>query len=172
MAKLSTVRQLDIPIHKTDLIALQVDGQELDVVGEIHFVVTRDKLQLQFSALVVKNMTVDFLAGTPFCKINDVYARLATDKIVIQGKYFFNSTPQMAINAKIKIILPELTPPFSYPFLVKANKSATLLPGEGFLVPISTIDRLGGVHHSPCRSSSRLYNRTSANSKKSFRYYL
>ena len=41
--------------------------------------VNRDKLKLTFSALVVKIMSTDVLAGTGFHVENDVYSRMATD---------------------------------------------------------------------------------------------
>ena len=67
-----------------------MDGANLDVIGEVHAIVYRDKLELTFSALVVKNMATDALAGTGFHRDNDVYSRMATDKIVVQGKNYFN----------------------------------------------------------------------------------
>ena len=135
LIKISVCRLLNVQIHPTLHRAIQLDGADLEILGEVHFIVTRGKLSLSFNALVVKNMATDILAGTGFHKENDIYSRLATDKIVVQGKYYFNSTPPMALTAKIetKTSLPE---PFTYPILVKANKSATILPGEGFHVPV------------------------------------
>ena len=78
-----------------------MDGAKLDVMGEIHTMVTRDKLQLKFSALVVRNMSTEALAGTGFHIENDVYSRMANDKIMIQGKYNFNSTPTIESTASI-----------------------------------------------------------------------
>ena len=137
-------KELKIPIHPTIHRAVQVDGNKLDVVGEIHIKVNRDKLELTFSALVVKIMSTDVLAGTGFHVENDVYSRMATDKIVVKGKYYFHSTPPLALTAAINLKSPSekdsettaLTAAFTYPILVKANRSATLLPGEGFHVPI------------------------------------
>ena len=68
---------------------------------------------------------------------------MAADKIVVKGKYYINSTPPLALTASIfshtnkdeeQLTLPQ---PFSYPLLVKANRTATILPGEGFFVPIN-----------------------------------
>ena len=124
-------------------------------MGEIHIEVNRDKLKLTFSALVVKIMSTDVLAGTGFHVENDVYSRMATDKIVVKGKYYFHSTPPLALRAAIKIKPPNendvettaLAAVFTYPILVKANRSATLLPGEGFHVPIQA-----GVEHDNSRN--------------------
>ena len=137
----SKCKKLDIHIYPTLHQAVQVDGSKLKVVGEIHSVVERDKLKLAFSALVVRNMAAEALAGTGFHKENYIYSRMATDKIVVFGKHYFNSTPPIALTASIhsyyseggKVTLPSA---FKYPLLVKANRSATILPGEGFYVPI------------------------------------
>ena len=82
---------------------MQVDRKKLDVEGEIHIKVNRDKLELTFSALVIKTMSTDTLAGTGFHVENDVYSRMAADKIVVKGKYYFHSTPPLALTAPIKI---------------------------------------------------------------------
>ena len=73
-------KELNITIHLTINRAVQVDGNRLDIVGEIHIMVNRDKLKLIFSAVVVKTMSTDMLAGTRFHVENDVYSRMATDQ--------------------------------------------------------------------------------------------
>ena len=125
-------------------------------MGEVHTIVYRDKLELKFSALVVKNMATDALAGTGFHRENDVYSRMATDKIVVQGKYYFNPTPPMALSATIRTIQPNsstllTTQPtaFTYPLLVKANRTAIILPGEGFHVPVASTYRDAVVEIEP-----------------------
>ena len=152
LAKLSTCLDLGIKIHPTSNRAVQVDGQALEIAGEIHVTVKREKLVFHYNALVVKNMATDFLAGTPFLKENDIYARLATDKIVVQGKYHFNSTSPLALTASIKMIKTELTPSFSFPILVKAFKTSTLLSGEGFEVPVQALNSTT-VHIVPRREA-------------------
>ena len=93
LIKESICKELNILVHPTIHRAMQVDGNKLDVVGEIHIKVNRDKLELTFSALVVKTMSTDTLAGTGFHVENDIYSRMAADKIIVKGKYFFHSTP-------------------------------------------------------------------------------
>ena len=93
-------------------------------------------------------MATEALAGTGFHVENYIYSRMATDKIVIQGKYYFNSTPPLALTASVfshhtnnekkNLVLPE---PYTYPMLIKANKTATILPGEGFFVPVYIKDK-------------------------------
>ena len=95
--------ELNIPIHPTLHKAIQVNGEKLDVIGEIHAHVWRDKIDLKFSALVVKNMATEALAGTGFHKENDVYSRMASDRIVIKGKHYFNPTPPLVLIAKVQV---------------------------------------------------------------------
>ena len=143
LIKRSKCKELGIKILPTIHKAVQIDGTDLSVVGEIHVTFTRDSINLYFSALVVEDMCCDILAGTGFHKENDVYSRMATEKIVIQGKYYFNSTPHLALAARIELpTFPEANSSgakeYSYPILIKANKSGTFLPGEGFTIPIKT----------------------------------
>ena len=151
LIKQSKCTELNIPIKPTAHKAVQIDGTDLSVVGEIHVPFRRDSVNLHFSALVVTEMCCDILAGTGFHKENDVYSRMATDKIVVQGKYFFNSTSPLALSAKIEAysmtagasdINEAQVVKHAYPVLIKATKSATFLPGEGFSVPIRI--KLGG----------------------------
>ena len=88
-------------------------------------------------------MCCDVLAGTAFHKENDVYSRMATDKIVVGGKHFFNSTPPLALTARLEAgespqtgTVSTMVVKPSYPVLIKSPISATLLPGEGFPVQI------------------------------------
>ena len=46
-------------------------------------------------------MATETLEGTGFHVENDIYSRMAADKIVIQGKYYFNSTPPLALTASL-----------------------------------------------------------------------
>ena len=70
--------------------AVQVDGtSNLKVMGEIHFVFTRNECKLKFSGLVVNQMACQALGGTQFFKENDVYARMGLDEIVVRGKNTF-----------------------------------------------------------------------------------
>ena len=150
-------RELNIHIQPTKHKAVQVDGAKLDVTGEIHTVVFRDKLTLTFSALVVRKMGTEALGGTGFHKENDIYSRMATDKIVIQGKYYFNTTPPVALTSRVQVNLLQNTSsiksPFTFPILVKANRTAVILPGEGFRVPIRNSSDQTTIEIEPRRES-------------------
>ena len=106
----------------------------------MHTVVFRDKLTLTFSALVVRKMVTEALAGTGFHKENNIYSRMVSDKIVVQGKYYFNATPPVALTSQVQVnLLQDISSiklPFTFPILVKSNRMAVILPGEGFRVPI------------------------------------
>ena len=81
-----------------------------------------------------------------FHKENDIYSRMASDRIVIKGKYYFNPTPPLVLNAKVQVRniittqLEDITIPHSvFPVLIKSFKTLTLLPGEGFKIPVKEI---------------------------------
>ena len=76
MIKASVARQVGATIHKTRQTAIQADGiTPLTVVGEVHLNVNRDHVDLHFDALVVEELNVDILAGTPFMALNDISVR-------------------------------------------------------------------------------------------------
>lgn len=64
--------------------AVQADGKTpLRVVAETHVSVYRDGLTLHLDALIVENLDVDVIAGTPFIRKNDISIRLARNQICI-----------------------------------------------------------------------------------------
>ena len=88
MIKASVARQIEASIHKTRQTALQADGiTPLTVVGEVHFNVDRDHVDLHLDALAVGELDVDILAGTPFMALNDFSVRPSLQQISIQGSY-------------------------------------------------------------------------------------
>ena len=114
------------PLHKV----IQVNREKLDVMGEIHTKVWRDKIELKFSALVVKKIATEALAGTGFHKENDVYSWMVSDRIVIKGKHYFNLTPPLVLNARVQVRniitsqLEDITIPHSvFPVLIKSFKT-------------------------------------------------
>jgi hypothetical protein len=95
-------KELDIPVFSTGHKAIQANGTELEVTGEIHTVVTRDKLELKFNALVIKKMATKALAGMGFHKENNIYTRMSTGKIIIKGKHIYNPTSSIVLTAPIQ----------------------------------------------------------------------
>ena len=87
MIKASVACTINATIVKTSQQALQADGvTTLSVVGETHLALSRADKRLTLDALVVEDLDVDILAGTPFMIANDVSAvRPAKRQVVIQG---------------------------------------------------------------------------------------
>ena len=60
-------KDLNLRLYPTTQKAVQVDGEtDLPILGEVHTSFTRGNLSLKFDGLVVANLGVDILAGTPF----------------------------------------------------------------------------------------------------------
>ena len=86
MIKSSTANKIGAIIHKTKQTVLQADGiNPLKVTGEVHLDLSRDSHQLHLDALVVSDLDVDVLAGTPFMATNDISIRPAMQQITIKG---------------------------------------------------------------------------------------
>ena len=67
MIKASSADYIGVTIKKSNHSALQADGvTPLNIVGECHFTLSRDGIELQLEALVVNDLDVDILAGIPF----------------------------------------------------------------------------------------------------------
>ena len=102
-------------------------------------------------------MGTEALGGTGFHNENDIYSRMASDKIVVQGKYYFNTTPPIALTSRVQVNLLQNTgsiqSPFTFPILVKANRTAVILPGEGFRVPIKNTSDQDTIEIEPRKES-------------------
>ena len=84
--KAEVARNLNLPITKTCRKAFQADGTTpLSVIGEVKTVFTRDEHHLPFRGLVVKDLEVDILGGTPFLRENDVYSRVSRNTVYVGG---------------------------------------------------------------------------------------
>ena len=72
MIRSSTAKQLQARISKSSQSAHQADNSSpLIIVGETHLMFTHDDRQYAFEGLVVENLDVEVLAGTPFMERND-----------------------------------------------------------------------------------------------------
>ena len=86
MIKSSTANQIGATIHPTKQTALQADGiTPLSVVGEVHLKLSRNSHTLHLDALVVNDLDVDVLAGTPFMVTNDISIRPSKQQITSKG---------------------------------------------------------------------------------------
>ena len=86
MIRPSTAERLGIKLHKSSQSASQADGTSpLVVVGEVKVVLTYDNIPHQFEGLVIENLDVEILAGTPFMECNDITIRPARRVILKDG---------------------------------------------------------------------------------------
>ena len=78
MIRQSTAIRLGCDIKKSSQSAHQADGSSpLTIIGETSICLTRKNNKFAFTGLVVQNLDVELLAGTPFMEINDVAIRPA-----------------------------------------------------------------------------------------------
>ena len=104
MIKSSLARSIGTPITKSSQQALQADGlTPLAVVGETGLILSRADNQFTLDALVVDDLDVDVLAGTPFLIANDISVRPAKCQVRIQDSevvhYEHKSDPTTASHA-------------------------------------------------------------------------
>ena len=104
MIKSSLARSIGAPIMKSSQQALQADGlTPLAVVGETRLILSRADNQLTLDALIVDDLDVDVLAGTPFLITNDISVRPAKCQVRIQDSevvhYEHKSDPTTASHA-------------------------------------------------------------------------
>ena len=78
MIKASLAHYIGCPISKSSQLALQADARTpLSIVGETRLSLSRNGKTLTLEALVVEDLDVDILAGTPFMTCNDIAVRPA-----------------------------------------------------------------------------------------------
>ena len=120
--------ELGLRINHTYHTAVQVDGESpLRILGEVHTTFYRGNTPLTFSALVVEDMPTDVLAGTNFHRENDVYARMAKDRIHIGDNITVMSTPATIL---------EMDRMDTRARLVANLKKVTVSPGETISLPV------------------------------------
>ena len=73
MMRESTATRLSAEIKPSSQSAHQADGSSpLAAVGEVRLTFTRDSKSFLFEGLVVRDLDVEVLAGTPFMELNDI----------------------------------------------------------------------------------------------------
>jgi len=78
------LRNLGAKIQKSAQSARQADGSSpLQIVGETRLTLTRDGREFQFEGLVVENLDVEVLAGTPFMESNDISIGPAKHQVIL-----------------------------------------------------------------------------------------
>lgn len=100
MIRLSTVKRLGAVIHTSAQSAHQADGSSpLKVMGETRLSFTRGNQEFQFEGLIVENLDVDVLAGTPFMETNDVAVRPAKRHVILgDGTTYLYGSPKNPSN--------------------------------------------------------------------------
>jgi len=94
MIKSSIARSIGAPVKQSSQQALQADGlTTLAVAGETHLILSRADKQLALDALVVGDLDVDILAGTPFLITNDITVRPAKCQVRIQDSEVIHYEP-------------------------------------------------------------------------------
>lgn len=86
MIKASLASYIGAKITKSSQLALQADGRTpLSIIGETRLLLSRNGQSLILEALVVVDLDVDILAGTPFMTRNDIAVRPAKHEVIIAG---------------------------------------------------------------------------------------
>ena len=94
MIKSSMARSIGAPINQSSQQALQADAvTPLAVAGETHLILSRADKQLALDALVVDDLDVDILGGTPFLIANDITVRPAKCQVRIQDSEIIHYEP-------------------------------------------------------------------------------
>ncbi len=117
MIKTSVAKEIGASTQITTQKALQADGvTQLKVVGEVHLTLSRSNLSLHLDALVVDNLDVDVLAGTPFMVTNDISLRPAKQQVTVQGheiSYYHRRTGNIFGGGGADSILPNFKDEFN-----------------------------------------------------------
>ncbi len=80
MIQHSTAQRLGSPISASSQSVHQADGSSpLNVIGETQVSLYRDSIEYVFQGLVVENLDVDVLAGTPFMEANDIACKASSN---------------------------------------------------------------------------------------------
>ena len=126
MIKASVAHSIAAPIVKTSQQALQADGvTPLVVVGETHLTLSRAGNHLTLDALVVEDLDVDVLAGTPFMITNDISVRPAKGQVLIQGSEILAYHPESSASCQAHAVRRTQS------FVLRSSAPTTVvLPGE------------------------------------------
>ena len=101
MIRHSIVTRLGCQVTPSSQSAHQADGSSpLKVVGETRLSFTRDNQEFSFEGLVVENLDVAILAGTPFMEANDISVRPAKRQVILGDgtTYVYGSQSPSAVS--------------------------------------------------------------------------
>ena len=125
MIKSSVARSIGAPINQSSQQALQADGvTPLAVAGETHLILFRADKQLALDALVVDDLDLDILPGTPFLIAQDITVRTAKCQVRIKTEIIQYEPTNDATTSSHAVLRAEI-------FTLRAPSSATVVwPGE------------------------------------------
>ena len=142
----STAKHLGCPIISSAQSVQQADGSsQLQVLGELRTTFTRDSKDFTFEGLVVEDLDVEVLAGTPFMEANDVAVRPAKREVLLGNgsvyTYGSKSSPSPLPTVRRAFVLRAPAPSnmFGPENSYKYNFQITLLPIQSMhssLVPM------------------------------------
>ena len=130
MIQASFAKRLGIKIHQSVQHALQADGRTpLTVLGEVHTSFTRGSYSFPFDGLVIKELEVNVLGGTPFMSLNDIAIRPYNSTIIIKWqdviKYTAIQVPLYSSNVRR-----------TQSFILRGlDRKTVILPGESLALP-------------------------------------
>ena len=123
MIRHSTAKRLGAVITPSTQSVQQADGHStLKVTGETRLTFTRDDKALHFEGLVVEDLDVEVLGGTPFMESNDITIRPAKREVILGDGtcYYYGSRNNQSTDVSAR-----------YAFLLRAPPtSQTIWPGE------------------------------------------
>ena len=123
MIRHSTAQHLGCPIISSAQSVQLADGSsQLQVVGEIRTAFTRDNTNFTFEGLVVEDLDVEVLAGTPFMAANNVAVRPAKREVLLGNGSVYTYGSKAS---------PSPLPTVRRAFVLRApTPSKTVWPGE------------------------------------------
>jgi len=101
--------------------ARSADKSNLPVHGEVHFTLNFGNLNLPITALVIEKLDCDILAGTPYCKFNDIHVHLKAETISISSTVIPYGSKHSTDQSKIRRIDS---------VLLRNDSEKVLMPGD------------------------------------------
>jgi len=124
--RLDTAKAFNFSISPNSQLSILADGiTKLPAVGEINETFFRNDWQVQFRAVVVKNLHTQLIGGTVFLQANSIQQDFNRNTIHIANKYTVPST-------SAAMLLP--IQPYSH--LCNLNTTKTLLPGQSIKITV------------------------------------
>ena len=104
MIRASTALMLGAQVNKTSQSAHQADGSSpLQFIGETQVTLVRDSNRFLLEALVVEDLDVSILAGTPFMEHNDITIRPAKRQVILHNGTTFTHGSKPCVGDQHKI---------------------------------------------------------------------